>query len=143
MTGLALCLVIQVVGAGNDNTSYEQAYKAAESNGRPILVLVGADWCPGCQRMKGGTLARMSGSGRLSRVNYAIVNSDREPELARQLMRGNSIPQLIVYSKTGKDSWKRDQITGATSEDAVAALVDRAAAAKVETSRTVTKNAGG
>jgi thioredoxin-like negative regulator of GroEL len=130
MTGLALCVMLQVVGAGNEApASYEQAYRQAQENGRPLMVLVGADWCPGCRTMKGGVLARMLQNGKLSRVNYAVVNTDRERELAGRLMRGGSIPQLIVFSKNGKDSWTRDQITGATGEDSVAAMIERAAAA--------------
>jgi thioredoxin-like negative regulator of GroEL len=109
-------------------TSYEQAYKQAETNGRPLLVLVGADWCPGCRTMKGGVMARMLRGGRLDRVNYAVVNTDQERALASKLMRGGSIPQLIVFTKSGKDTWVREQITGATSEDGVAALIDKAAA---------------
>lgn len=129
MTGLVMCVVLQVVGAGDAPATYEQAYREAQANGRPLMVLVGADWCPGCQTMKGGVLARMMRSGKLARVNYAVVNTDRERALASRLMQGNSIPQLIVFSKTGKETWSRDQITGATGEDSVAALIDKAAAA--------------
>lgn len=129
MTGLLMCVMLQAAGAGDAPASYEQAYREAQANGRPIVVLVGADWCPGCQTMKGGVLARMLRTGKLSRVNYAIVNTDRERALANKLMRGNSIPQLIVFSKSGKDTWTRDQITGATGEDSVAAMIDKAAAA--------------
>jgi len=124
-----MCVILQVVGAGDAQPTYEQAYREAQTNGRPIMVLVGADWCPGCQTMKGGVLARMMRSGKLNRVNYAVVNTDQEREMAHKLMRGGSIPQLIVFSKTGKDTWSRDKITGATSEDSVAALIDKAAAA--------------
>lgn len=129
MNAVVLSVMLQVVGAGGDATpaSYEAAYRAAESNGRPIVVLVGADWCPHCQTMKNGVLARMLRSGKLSRVNYAVVNSDRERELAGKLMRGGSIPQLIVFSKKNATEWSRDQITGAAGEDTVAAMIDRAA----------------
>lgn len=130
MTGLALCVMLSVVGANEtvaaEPASYEQAYKQAETNGEPIVVLVGADWCPGCQRMKGGVMARMLRGGKLKGVNYAVVNTDRERQLSQQLMSGGSIPQLIVYTKTGKDTWVRNQITGATSEEDVATLIARA-----------------
>jgi thiol:disulfide interchange protein len=131
MTGLALCVMMSVVGANDaavtvEPASYEQAYKQAETNGRPLMVLVGADWCPGCQRMKGGVLARMLRGGKLSGVNYAVVNTDRDRQLAQQLMSGGSIPQLIVYTKTGKDTWVRNQITGATSEEDVDLLIAKA-----------------
>jgi thioredoxin-like negative regulator of GroEL len=131
MNALVLSVVLQVVGAGGGAApaSYDEAYRAAQANGRPLVVLVGADWCPGCQTMKGGVLARMLRTGKLSWVNYAVVNTDRERELAGKLMRGNSIPQLIVFSKQSGTEWSRDQITGATGEDTVAAMIDRAAKA--------------
>ncbi|MEX2186341.1 MAG: thioredoxin family protein [Pirellulales bacterium] len=128
MNALVLSVMLQVVGAGGDApATYEQAYREAQANGRPLVVLVGADWCPGCQTMKGGVLARMMRSGKLSRVNYAVVNTDRERELAGKLMSGGSIPQLIVFSKKNATQWSRDQITGATGEDTVATMIDRAA----------------
>ena len=146
MTGLALCVVLQVVGAGGSATpsapaSYEQAYRESQENGRPLVVLVGADWCPGCQTMKGSVMARMLRSGKLNRVNYAVVNTDRERELASKLMRGGSIPQLIVFAKGGKETWVRDQITGATGEDSVAAMIDKAAASTASNDATTTETA--
>jgi thiol:disulfide interchange protein len=141
MTGLALCVVLQVVGVGNDRpATYEEAYRQAQANGRPLMVLVGADWCPGCQTMKTGVLARMMRSGKLSRVNYAVVNTDRERELANKLMQGGSIPQLIVFSKNGEKAWSRQQITGATSEESVATFIGKAAVSTVsgETAKTET-----
>lgn len=127
MAGLVLCIALQVVGAGKDSAvTYEEAYRQSQANGQPLVVLVGTDWCPACQTMKKGVLARMLLSGKLSRVNFAVVNADREKELAGKLMRGNSIPQLIVFHKTGEKSWTREQITGAASEDNVLAMIEKA-----------------
>jgi hypothetical protein len=44
-------------------------------------------------------------------------------------MRGGTIPQLIVYSRTA-NGWHREQITGATSEAAVEGLLLRAREAR-------------
>ena len=134
MTGLALGFMMQTALLAAGPQSYEEAYKQAESNGQPILVLVGADWCPGCRTMKGDVLPRLKQGGKLKSVNFALVNTDESVTLATHLMRGNSIPQLIVYARTEK-GWHREQITGATSEEAVEQLIKRAtdaqAAAKV------------
>ena len=43
-----------------------------------------------------------------------MVNTDREGALASQLMAGSSIPQLVMYVKTGT-GWSRRQLTGAQS----------------------------
>ncbi len=145
MTGLALGFMMQTVLLAAGPQSYEAAYKQAEVNGQPILVLVGADWCPGCRTMKGAVLPRMQQGGKLKSVNFALVNSDRHANLATHLMRGNSIPQLIVYAKT-EQGWHREQITGATSEEAVEQLIRRAgeaqSAAKIAKERAKEKDAG-
>ncbi len=129
MIGLAMCLILQVAGAAKDSpATYEEAYRQSQANGLPLVVLVGADWCPACQTMKEDVLTRMLRSGKMSRVNYAVVNFDREREVASKLMRGNSIPQLIVFRKTGEKTWSREQITGAANEKKVLAMIDKAVA---------------
>ena len=134
MTGLALGFMMQTVLLAAGPQTYDEAYKQAETNGQPILVLVGADWCPGCRTMKGAVLPKLQAGGKLKSVNLAQVDTDASATLAAHLMRGNSIPQLIVFAKTEK-GWHREQITGATSEAAVEQLIKRAfdaqAAAKI------------
>jgi hypothetical protein len=45
--------------------------------------------------------------------------------LASQLLEGDTIPQLIVYTPT-QNGWKRERVTGAKSEAEVEAMIDRA-----------------
>ena len=130
MSGLALGFMMQSALLAAGPQSYETAYKQAEVNGQPILVLVGADWCPGCRTMKGAVMPRMQQRGKLKGVNFALVNTDENSGLADHLMRGSTIPQLIVYAKTEK-GWHREQITGATSEEEVEQLIQRAGAAQL------------
>ena len=132
MTGLALGFMMQTVLLSAGSQTYEEAYKQAEVNGQPILVLVGADWCPGCRTMKGGVIPRMQQGGKLKGVNFALVNTDQHANLAAHLMRGSSIPQLVVYAKTA-NGWHREQITGAASDEAVEQLIKRAADAQSAT----------
>ena len=129
MTGLALGFMMQTVLLAAGPQTYDEAYKQAETNGQPILVLVGADWCPGCRTMKAGVLPKLQAGGKLKGINFAQVNTDESATLAAHLMRGNSIPQLIVYAKT-ENGWHREQITGATSEQEVEQLIKRAADAQ-------------
>lgn len=126
MSGLAMGLVLQAAMLVSGADSYETAMKTAQENGQPLVVLVGADWCPGCVTMKNSTMPALARAGQLKGVQYVTINYDQNPTLARQLMRGNSIPQLIVFSKTEK-GWHREQVTGATSTGAVAGLIKRAA----------------
>ena len=109
------------------NTTYQTAFRDAEANNRPLMVLVGADWCPGCRTMKQVVLPALTRRGALAGVSFAVVDVDANQVIARQLMRGGTIPQLIVFSRT-TEGWKREQVTGATSEANVEALVGRAIA---------------
>lgn len=129
MSGVALGIVFQAAILVSGSQPYAEAFNEAASNGQPLLVLVGADWCPGCVTMKQTVLPRLVGNGRLRRVNYTTVNIDEHSELAYKLMQGRSLPQLIVYARTRR-GWHRDQITGPTSEEGVAQLLDKAVAAQ-------------
>jgi thioredoxin-like negative regulator of GroEL len=129
--GLLLHLSVFAAGAPAGAQSYEQAQKQATVSGQPLLVLVGADWCPGCVTMKNSVLPQMAGRGGLKKVSYANVDADQEPELASHLMRGNGIPQLIIFSKRADGEWHREQITGTASEAQVLALIERARAAQL------------
>jgi thiol:disulfide interchange protein len=119
-------IVLQVAWVAGGAQSYEQAYDDTQANGRPLVVLVGADWCPGCRTMKQAVLPRMHDSGRLAGVNYVEVDTDERSGLADQLMRGGTIPQLIVFSQGGDGRWHREQITGPASDAAVNAVIQRA-----------------
>lgn len=130
MNGLAFSLVLQSALLAGGVQDYEAAYKQTEANGQPMLVLIGAEWCPGCRTMKQAVMPRLAQGGKLKKVNFAIINTDAEGALAAKLMRGNSIPQLIVFAKTEK-GWHREQITGATSDAAVEGLMQRAIDAQI------------
>jgi thiol-disulfide isomerase/thioredoxin len=119
-------LVLQAACVVGGTQSYEQAYDDTRASGRPLVVLVGADWCPGCRTMKHAVLPRIETSGRLAGVNYVEVDTDRRGHLADQLMRGGTIPQLIIFSQSADGRWHREQLTGAASEASVTAVIQRA-----------------
>jgi thiol-disulfide isomerase/thioredoxin len=134
MAGLAALAVLHCALIGADasakGSSYAVALRQAQTDQRPLLVLVGADWCPGCRTMKQSVLPSLARRGGLGGVSFAMVDTDAESALARQLMRGGSIPQLIVFSPVDEGRWHREQITGATSEAGVQSLIARAVAAQ-------------
>lgn len=128
MVSSAAVFVMQAVLVLNPPASYEQAYAQSQTSGKPLVVLVGAQWCPACVSMKHNVIPRMHRGGQLNGVNYAEVDADSESELAGRLMRGGAIPQLIVFSRGPGGQWQRRQITGGTSEAGVTALIDQAQA---------------
>jgi thioredoxin-like negative regulator of GroEL len=98
--------------------SYAEAHRIHLETGKPLVVLVGADWCPACRTMKQSTLPQAQRQGVLNGVALAQINTDQQPELARQLMRGGSIPQLIVYHKVD-NGWQRRDLVGAQNVSAI------------------------
>jgi thioredoxin-like negative regulator of GroEL len=140
MLALSASAALQFAILATGAQPYDQAATQAGENGQPLLVLVGADWCPGCRTMKHSVLTRMESRGSLKKVNYATVNTDQELALASRLMRGNSIPQLIIFSKTADGQWHREQITGTASEGEVASMIERARS--VQVAKTQTRLAG-
>ena len=91
--------------------TYTEGINSNLQTGRPLVVLVGADWCPHCRVMKQSTLPQVAQRGLLGKVAFAEVNSDHEGALASQLMEGGPIPQLIMYRKSG-DGWQRTSLIG-------------------------------
>jgi thioredoxin-like negative regulator of GroEL len=118
--------VLQHLVLAASPASYYTALQEAQVEQRPLLVLVGADWCPGCQTLKHQTLPGMARRGALRTVSFAAVDADADADLARQLMRGGSIPQLIIFSQKPDGEWHRDQITGAVADAEIQSLIARA-----------------
>jgi thioredoxin-like negative regulator of GroEL len=130
MVGLTVALALQGAIWGANPGSYNTALQDAQKQQRPLLVLVGANWCPGCQTMKTRVLPSLAKRGGLRGVSFATVDADAEVETARQLMRGGSIPQLIVFSRMPDGQWHREQLTGEVSETEVQSLIARAVKAQ-------------
>jgi len=126
MVGMAAALALQLAVLGANPVSYNAALQDAQKQQRPLLVLVGATWCPGCQTMKTRVIPGLAKRGGLKSVSFAMVDADTEAETAKQLMRGASIPQLIAFSRMPDGQWHREQLTGEVSESEVQTLIARA-----------------
>ena len=121
MTGLTLTLAVQLALLGaspSTDTSYASAHEMTKKTGRPLVVLVGAKWCPACVQMKNNVVPRLKERGSLTQVSYAEVDLDRERELGQLLTKGGPIPQLLMYRKT-KLGWRLRRIVGGQSVDNV------------------------
>jgi thiol-disulfide isomerase/thioredoxin len=122
MTSLTLSTVLQLSLLSSGADTYAQAHKINAETGRPIVVLIGAEWCPGCRTMKDSVMPKLAKQGLLKKVAYAQVNTDKEGKLAKNMMRGNSIPQLVMYRKT-EGGWKRYALVGAQSAANIEAFI--------------------
>jgi thioredoxin-like negative regulator of GroEL len=126
MAGMSALFVLPFALITASPPTFQAALNDAQARQRPLLVLVGADWCPGCRTMKHSILPGLARRGALRTVSYATIDTETEGTIARQLMRGSSIPQLIALSPTSDGKWRREQITGEASEAEVQSLIARA-----------------
>jgi thiol:disulfide interchange protein len=108
---LLTAVLSTVVSEQNEPQTYAVAYRVAQEEGKPLVVVIGADWCPACVNLKQTTLAQLKTSGGDQEYSIAEIDRDAQPGLARKLMRGNTIPQIIVFAP-GQSGWKRSQLTG-------------------------------
>ncbi len=128
MTTLLIAAMLQVsaIAAPADAAVAEADYAIARSRslatGRPLVVLVGAHYCAACVRMKKTILPQVAKAGGLKQVEFAYVDTDRQPELAARLSQGGPIPQLIRLQKSN-DGWQRDRLVGAHSVKKVTRFV--------------------
>lgn len=125
MTSLSLAAVVQfsLLAAGATRDSYSEAHRINAETGRPLVILVGADWCPACRKMKNTFLPQVARRGLLRKVAFANVNTDREQRLAKRLTKGDSIPQLIMFRKT-PNGWKRHALVGAQSPESIEKFIN-------------------
>jgi len=129
-----LCLVLVAAlatmsGTAPDTHNYAEAYRKSQVEGKPLLVIVSAKWCPACHTLKDTTIRDLETSGQLTDVNVAVVDRDVEPELAKQLMREQKIPQIIVFSKSTTGRWERSQLIGYQPQGPVRNLIRSAISA--------------
>lgn len=129
----------QTVKSADTNT-YADAYKQTAETGKPLVVLVGASWCPACQSMKTSIMPSVAAQGGLDKVAFAYVNTDQQHELAGKLMEGGLIPQLVMFEKTD-DGWKQKRLVGAQSVSAVVSFVGSAERSSVASKAQVQEKA--
>lgn len=120
-TGLAFAMATSIVSAqqvqiGGIQTesaaktqTYTEAYKKAQAGDKPLLVMVTADWCPPCRVMKATTLPVLLQKDAFRDFHFAMMDYDKEPELADKLIGDRGLPQLIMYEKSN-GKWLRRYI---------------------------------
>jgi thiol:disulfide interchange protein len=129
MLHFAALMLAAVVTAPSTPTeepmSYDVAYRKAQEEQKPLVVLVGAEWCAACKTMKSETIHTMKDEGAFQEVVYTHVDKDVQPEIASQLMQGNTLPQIVVYCESDQ-GWKRFSLTGMQSGRRVKELIRKA-----------------
>ena len=124
MTSLAFAVLLQATVLTTSNPTYDDALEVTTKTCKPLVVLVGADWCPGCRTMKQSSIPQLQKQGGLERVSFAVVNTDHEGSLAREITGGGSIPQLVMYTKN-EGKWQRQVLVGAHSPSEIERFISR------------------
>ncbi len=114
--------------------TYAEAHRVTLKTGKPLVVMVGADWCGPCQNMRRTILPRVREHGLFRKIAFAHVNVDRERELASQLTGGGAVPELIMFRKT-KNGWLRRKMIGSHSVEEVENFINEGLAMDAEEHR--------
>ncbi len=122
MTTLLIAVILQAGVTASGEKTYAEAFQQSTKSGRPLVVILGADWCPACVKLKNNIMPQVAQQGGLNGVELAYVDVDREPALAKQLVRGSSIPQLLRFEK-GPRGWESKHLIGAQSVGKVTQFV--------------------
>jgi len=120
---MLVAAMIAISGTTPETQNYAEAYRKSQVEGKPLMVIVSAQWCPACHTLKDTTMKDLETSGQLNSVNVAIVDRDAEPDLAKQLMREQKIPQIIMFSKSDSGRWERSQLIGYQPTGPVRSLI--------------------
>ena len=128
MVSLLLAVILgSVTSESVPHKDYAEAYKESVAEEKPLMVVVGAPWCPACNVLKSSTIVPMAETGELKEVSVALLNRDDDPELAKQLTKGERmLPQIIVFSKSSNGSWQRRQLSGFQPKQPVRSLIRKA-----------------
>ncbi len=142
MTCLTLSIAFQAALMAAGAETYAEAHKETTETGRPMVVMVGADWCPACVTMKDSVLPQIRQRGTLRRVAFATVNYDREQTLAEQLTQGGPIPQLLMFRRTPA-GWRLRRLVGGQSAETIESFIDEGVKLSQQTEKAKTAPAQG
>ncbi|MGI9516942.1 MAG: thioredoxin family protein [Pirellulaceae bacterium] len=106
-----------------ETVDYETAYHRAQTDQKPLLVLVTAEWCQPCQKMKETTIAEMLGNEALQDVHFATVDVDNDEQDAKNLIGDGAVPQLILFERDGSQ-WQWRRVEGYQTVAQVEAFLD-------------------
>lgn len=127
-------LCSSVVMADEPELSYAEAYTKAEKEKKPLVVLIGAKWCPSCVQMKSDTIDQMKKEGDFKEVVFTSVDVDN---IDSKVLDGllivdqetktviKSYPQIVVFNKSD-DNWKKLGLRGRQSRPRIIDLLKKA-----------------
>ncbi len=127
MVSVFLAIILSGVTSEQQlHQDYAEAYRESVRQEKPLMVVVGAPWCPACNVLKESTIKPMAQNGELDSVSVALINRDEDPELVKALTKGEKmLPQIIVFTKDD-GQWKRRKLMGYQPKKPVRSLIRKA-----------------
>jgi thiol:disulfide interchange protein len=118
---IVFAITIGSVASAMESTPFDQqAFEAAQTAGKPILIEVSAPWCPTC-RVQAKVLKKLWTEARFKEFVTFEIDFDSQKDLLR---RFNARVQstLIVF----KGQTEAGRSSGETDPAAIAALLEKA-----------------
>ena len=100
----------------------QQAFAAAQREGKPILVYIAASWCPTCAKQR-PILSQLENEPAFRDLAVYTVDFDTQKDVVRAL-GARMQSTLIVFHGVAE----RGRSTGATDPSAIKALLEKAEA---------------
>jgi thioredoxin-like negative regulator of GroEL len=128
MTAIAFttfAVMLKASMAVSATPTYTEALKTASETGKPLLILVGADWCHYCNIVKKDILPKLEKSGLLDQVVFCYLDYDQDRRLVGKLVKGEIIPEMILFNKTD-DGWKANHLIGSYKLDEIERFIKSA-----------------
>jgi thioredoxin-like negative regulator of GroEL len=97
----------------------EDAFKAAQAAGSPILVEIHADWCPTCKAQK-PILDKLTAEPKFKDLKIFRVDFDSMKPVVKQF--GAQMQSTLIVFKGGTEEGRS---VGDTREASIAALLDK------------------
>lgn len=117
---LIVCAAAQSAMASAERPYSDQAFKAAQDAGKPILVEIHADWCPTCKAQR-PILDKLSSQPTYAPIERFRVDFDSQKNLVKRF-KAKMQSTLVLYK--GKAEVARS--VGETDEARIRAMLDKA-----------------
>lgn len=98
----------------------QAAFDALQKEGKPILVMIHADWCPTC-RAQAPIVSGLLGTPEYKSLNALRVDFDGQKDVVKAFKA--SMQSTLIVFKGGKEVGRS---TGDTRPDSIAALLKKA-----------------
>ena len=98
---LTFAATVQAQDLKDPRFKYANAMKQHQTTGKPLVVVLGADWCGPCQAYKATTISKMADEIVNGKADYvlAVVNIDDDRNFADKIFGGDkfALPYTAIY----------------------------------------------